>query len=327
MYHLNNTYISLYRMLYLTYNNTDHPDGAGSQLQRMLSIYMMAKYFSIELNTPIGYIHTPLGQIDYQGLMCLEDNTANNEVIEEYNTLFKLPSDTYDTIHKIETVKSLSKEHILALYKSTTNILLRTTYADKCLDVNKKAFNIPIELPWITSTISYPIHVAIHVRRGELYVVDSDRMLPNSYYVECMSALQELFNNAGIPFEFHIYTEVIRKPTIITPTHHGIFNRISQAIILSPDDNKLEDFNMFNVIYHINESPIKTLCDLTNSHVLLASRSSFSYVSSILKKRGVVLFHPFWHGLSDSWIPVYNKNDILKHSNIILNSITRDAYA
>ena len=137
-----------------------------------------------------------------------------------------------------------------------------------------------------------------------------------------MTALQELFNNAAIPFEFHIYTEVITKPTVITPSNHGIFNRISQAITLTPDDNKLDDFNIFtNLIYHINESPIKTLCDLTNSHVLLASRSSFSYVSSILKKRGVVLFHPFWHSLSDSWIPVYTKDDIIKNSNIILNKL------
>ena len=200
--------------------------------------------------------------------------------------------------------------------------MLFRSYADKCLDVNKMAFNIPIELHWVSTTISYPIHVAVHIRRGELYVVDSERMLSNSYYVECMTALQELFNNAAIPFEFHIYTEVITKPTVITPSHHGIFNRISQAITLTPDDNKLDDFNIFtNLIYHINESPIKTLCDLTNSHVLLASRSSFSYVSSILKKRGVVLFHPFWHSLSDSWIPVYTKDDIIKNSNIILNKL------
>jgi hypothetical protein len=112
------------------------------------------------------------------------------------------------------------------------------------------------------------------------------------------------------------------KKITITPSHHGIFDRITEPIIIDPVNNHMEDFSSFtNIIYHINEDPIETLKELTNSDILLASRSSFSYVAAILKKKGVVLFHPFWHSLSPNWIPVSSEKDIFNASDKIIRAI------
>ena len=84
----------------------------------------------------------------------------------------------------------------------------------------------------------------------------------------------------------------------------------------------MEDFNEFsNCHFHINEYPVDTLKALTVADVLLASRSSFSYVASILKQGGVILYHPFWHSLSPTWFPTRGAQDILNAKEKIINSL------
>ena len=146
-------------------------------------------------------------------------------------------------------------------------------------------------------------------------------MLPNSYYVECIKALHTLFTQANMSYEIHVHTEVITKPTLITPAHHGICDRITEPIVIRPEDSHLEDFQNLNVRMRINECPIETLKALTLSDVLLASRSSFSYVASIVKK-SIVLFHPFWHSLAPGWIPTNGAQDIFDNREKILEKLS-----
>jgi hypothetical protein len=125
---------------------------------------------------------------------------------------------------------------------------------------------------------------------------------------------------APLPYEFHIYTEQLTKPTVITPEHHGICSRIKAPVTVSPEDNHLEDFAEFkDAIWHINTSPVETLQALSKADILLASRSSFSYVAGILNKQGIILFHTFWHSLSPRWIPCHGPPDILNSGLLILD--------
>ena len=302
-------------MLYLTYNNKDHTDGAGSQIQRIISIYMISRYYNI------GYIHSPLEKLDYQGLNCLENNKTDNKQLNEYNKLISLNSDNITSVDEVYNIKIITEDIILKLKNTSKNIVLVVTYGS-IVDKNPEVMKIPINFPWINSKKNDILNVAIHVRRGELFVVDSNRMLPNSYYIECMNALKKILDKNNISFKFHLHTEVVSKTTKITPKHHGILDRIEHNIILKPSDNKLEEFSCFdNIEYHINESPINTFIELTNCDILIASRSSFSYVSSMIKKKGVVLFHPFWHSLHPDWISVKNENDIYNNEIKIINKL------
>jgi len=303
-------------MLYLTYDNNKHTDGAGSQLQRIISIYMIAKYYNI------GYIHTPIRHLDYQGLKCLEANTPDLRQIDMYNNLFNLDGHINPSIDDTYEILSITHD-ILMQYKDTDkNILLKITYGHNLIDNNTEIFNNIPELNWVSKSLSKPLDIAVHVRRGELFVVDSYRMLPNSYYIDCMKSLKTILDTNNIPFVFHLYTEIATKNVHITPSHHGIMNRTTDIITIRPEDSHIEDFKCFDSIqYHINECPIETLRNLTNSDILLASCSSFSYVAAILKPKGVVLFHPFWHSLSKKWIPTYSGDDIINNTQQILSSI------
>jgi hypothetical protein len=300
-------------MLYLTYDNTKHPDGAGSQLQRILSIYIIAKYYKI------GYIHTKINHLDYQGLKCLEANKPDISQITMYNELFELESDIILSSDEVHEVKFITDTIINQNINTSKTVILKIVYGHLLIDSNPDILNFNIDLKWISKSISLPLNIAIHIRRGELFVVDSDRMLPNSYYISCMKSLKTILDNNNIPFTFHLYTEVATQPFDVTPSHHGILNRTSSTITIRPDDSHMDDFKEFDsIVYHINECPVETLVNLVNSDILLASRSSYSYVAAMLKKKGVILFHPFWHKLNKNWIPVYSNNDILNNADKII---------
>jgi hypothetical protein len=141
-----------------------------------------------------------------------------------------------------------------------------------------------------------------------------------------MRALADIFSSAGIPYEFHLHTEVLTKPVLVTPGHHGICDRIKDSVLLSSADSKMEEFAAAEIpglVLHINEYPVDTLKALTMADVLLASRSSFSYVASILKSGGVILFHPFWHSLAPGWIPARSGKDIYDSSGEIIRGLKR----
>jgi hypothetical protein len=70
--------------------------------------------------------------------------------------------------------------------------------------------------PQVRSEVSGDVfRLAIHVRRGELFAVDSHRMLPNSQH----------FKKLDIPFVCELYAEVPSAKFVVTPRHHGIEER------------------------------------------------------------------------------------------------------
>lgn len=307
-------------MLYLTYDNESHTDGAGAQLQRILSIYLLSRRCNV------GYIHTPILKMSYQGAMCLEENKEDNSQIQKYNDIFAIPSTRIiGEIHETHICEYCTDQliHKYIGISKDKNVLLKIAFAHTIVDKNPGILleTIPVSIAY--NTPKTPIVIAVHVRRGELFVLESSRMLPNSYYVDCMREISKILTSSNIPHEFHLHTEVITKPTLITSKHHGIFVKLETPVLLTPEDSRIEDFNVFeNIKYRINEEPTETLKALCTANILLCSRSSFSYVAAIMNKSGVVLFHPFWHALSPEWVTTRSPDDIRNARGRILSKLT-----
>jgi hypothetical protein len=298
-------------MLWITYNNEALTDGAGAQLQRILSLYLVAKHYGV------NYLHRGIHSLSYQGAKCLETNSSDPAQIQIYNQLFELPSTPPSHIDAAAQVFDIQEEMILQAKQDPRNILFIVQFAGTLVDSKPFLLDQPLPLAWALRTFKPKLHIAIHIRRGELFVVDSSRMLPNRYYIECMRALQHILKD--IPYEFHIYTEQLTKPTLVTPTHHGICSRIQESVVVKPEDNHLEEFAEFtDAIWHINTCPIETLKALSTCDILLASRSSFSYVAATVNRQAIILFHTFWHSLSPCWIPCHGASDILANAGTIV---------
>ena len=71
------------------------------------------------------------------------------------------------------------------------------------------------------------IRIALHVRRGELLFVNSERLIDLSYYINIARSLSTTLTEVGIPFEIELHSEVLEKDTIVEPEDPAFKGRIS----------------------------------------------------------------------------------------------------
>ncbi len=285
----------------LTYANDKNMDGAGSQLQRMYGIYALSRY----LNVP--YVHSPLKEIGYQGLAALEKNVSSPDLRDRYNRVFTIPSDIElpeDTISKYMSSPTVAELEQLKneAEKENTFYLVKILYPFAITDKNPEIYRCLKAICPFQSAHSNIFRIAIHVRRGEEFVVDSQRMLPNSYYVAATMRIVEALKKLGIPFVCELYTEVPSKAFVVTPQQRGINARIPHAFIIDPKMNRIEDFDVIpNLHKCINLDPIESLKGMATADALIISRSSFSYLAALFSK-GIVIYFPFWHQPLKEWL-------------------------
>jgi hypothetical protein len=292
----------------LTYDNAKMTDGAGAQLQRIYGTYAISRLLGA------SYFHTPLGRVDYQGFSALERNVIDPAYHQQFNDLFQIESDVMpsDKFHKIE-LPNISMEIIRLLVgmidAGATDgrpclVQLAVPYgiADQCPDCYKACREIsPFASP---VSKNRALRVALHVRRGELLVVDSDRILPNAYYVRVAQNLTDLFETLGIDYQIELHTETATAEFIVQPSYPGIADRIA-ATAVRPDMCRLDEFSVLpNLVRYINEPAIDCLRQLATADILVMSRSSFSYVGAILNRTGIILCYPFWHSSPSWWLTV-----------------------
>lgn len=288
--------------LALTYANDQQMDGAGAQLQRIYGIYAVSRFLKLP------YVHSPIKNIGYQGLSALETNSSSPGLELRYNDIFSIASDIElprdPLIHYIRDGDQESIERLHLTAKTTGHFtLLRILFPYPVADQNPEIYRHVQAISPFPRTRSEVFRLALHVRRGEELVVDSERMLPNAYYVSCALQIAGNLQKLGIPFVCELYTEVASKPFVVTPQHHGIEGRIPGNVTLDPRVNRLEDFEVIpNLARFVNGDPIHTLRRMATADALVLSRSSYSYVAAILNAGGIVVYHPFWHRPLKEWL-------------------------
>ena len=144
----------------LTYANDRHMDGAGAQLQRIYGIYAISRF----CNLP--YVHSPLLRIGYQGLAVLERNSSLSEPFtRQFIVTWTFSS---DWISNAKRIGEFTLVRILFPYSVTDR--------NPGLRVRQIRFSDSTQQ-------SAVFRLALHVRRGKEFVIDSERRLPNSFYV------------------------------------------------------------------------------------------------------------------------------------------------
>ena len=149
--------------------------------------------------------------------------------------------------------------------------------------------------------------IAIHVRRGDLLISpEGNRMLPNSYYLNLALQITEVLKTLHISFTCELHTEIPSKTFVVTPEHHAMKemkSRIKNPVTLTPESSSVEDFDVIpNLKKCINHDPIDSLQSLATADLLVMSRSSFSYLPAMLNKKGIIVYHPFWHATPLEWL-------------------------
>ena len=297
----------LRKKVVLTYDNTKMTDGAGAQLQRIYGIYSISRLLGAT------YLHSPLARVDYQGLSALEENVGAPGFHHALNDCFQIKSDVLPTgdLHEMQ-LSDISMDVIdqfVAAFDGgetggrpiLARIILPYGIADRfpdCYDACKE----------ISPYASPPregraLRVAVHVRRGELLVLDSDRMLPNRYYINIGRNVMRALEALGLDYQIELHTELPNKAFVFRPDHHGINHRISASTVVGPELCRLDEFDVVpKLVRCINDTTSDCLRKLATADILVMSRSSFSYLGGILNRSGIILYHPFWHAAPSSWM-------------------------
>jgi hypothetical protein len=293
--------------LVLTYDNTRITDGAGAQLQRIYGIYAIARLLGV------SYLHSPLHRVDYQGLSALEANRANPDFHHAFNHLFKIESDVVPAgeLNRVKLLK-ISPEILCELAAATRKmssgpILVELALPYGISDRFPNCYEVCKAISPFASADDprRALRIAIHVRRGELLIVASDRMLPNAYYVNVARRVTHVLDALGIDYAIELHTEMPAGDFAVEPNYPGIHSRIEGPAMIGPEMCRLDEFDVLpDLIRCINEPAIETLRKLAMADILIMSRSSFSYLGGLLKRNGITMYHPFWHRAPSFWIPV-----------------------
>ena len=307
--------------LVLAYDNDAHTDGAGAQLQRLLGIYAASKALGCQ------YLHTGLNRGGYQGLAVVESGQEIENLHELYNQLFKLPSTQIEEAlfkehivhHKNPSIWKISRLRNQMISKKKWGLML-ITYPFKVADQFPETYAVVQGLvnsnSWTQLDAAfYKLHsaqfnlesqnqlvVGVHVRRADLATIAKSRLLTIDYYVNLCIGIQTILHERGQSAVFDIFTEIPVRKLAFTG-HHGGLNRASKRMVFKSDDVDLSGFSVLkNVRFRANEHQIPTIYNLCTADILVASRSSFSYVAAIAGSRKIVFYPPFWHSLLEAWI-------------------------
>lgn len=275
--------------LVLTYDNKYLQDGAGQQIQRTLGLYVLSVYFGI------GYAHTPLRAMDNYGIVNIGTKKRDDKILNRWRSAFNLPE--HHTLGCKGGVSPFADD-------GCDHVKMTNMYLDDLLNLMKFncsrrtvvhiAFQRVLHqhpefvmhpslswrrlFPWLDQRLqslsATEVRVLIHVRRGDLFYVESGRMLPNEYYIAVASMVGRALRRLALPHVFEIHTESVLAPINVTVRT----NRTSmKTVLLSPDDNKLWEFDALSPKrLVVNGDPLDALQAMASADVFIASCSAFS---------------------------------------------------
>ena len=312
--------------VFLTYANEITPDGAGAQLHRIYGIYCLSRLLGTK------YLHSPLNDVYYQGLEAFQNQEKDPTFIDTFNRKFALPSDRTTTAAPssvlLPSLPVGSLERALGLRyggrrkqlspirlskfgrlvaqwsKANAETVVRIGAPHALMDRYAQGYEVCKSLsPFKQQARNEALRIALHVRRGELMFVNSERLIDNRYYISIAQEVTSALAREQIPFELELHSELLQKDAAVRPDDPAFKGRISELLQLRPEQDPFADFAVFPGLQrYINEPAMTCIERLATADILVMSKSSFSYLAAILNVSGIVLYHPFWHYPPDDWI-------------------------
>ena len=362
--------------LYISYDNVLKPDGACSQMLRMIVAYGIARRFNLT------YVHRGYVGIDYQGLQSMEAGGGDDSFVARWNDFIEPLRAVSEPVSEPETtseviVPVLGVEQLLHLMNRARlghHIEALVTRPFQVARFNPEIYSFAAEIfaqsgalapgagvatgtAAVTGTAGATaapgtaaaaaaaaagtsrgghrgqalgreaggrrcpgflggrraVRVAIHVRRGEIHAVHTERFLPNTYYINLAKRLVGLLSaagtatgagagagagGAGCGVELEIHTETPTKDFTVVPGQgleavHDYWHGPEGGPRFAKGMDNLHEFveALPGVRMRVNEDSVETFKAMASADVLVASRSTFSLVAGVLG-RGTTILPP-----------------------------------
>lgn len=307
--------------LFLTYDNQASMDGVGAQLQRVISV------FSISKLARVGYLHSPLFDIDPQVFspLKLEErlpqiNTWNDlfrDDLEEFHQVGRdrvYESDSISLLHLrlMRFVSRFSRSRII--YRLSNPRIITDKYPESllvALDLMNDSFRNEIY-----SKEGNDLSIVVHIRQGELVLTQfKDRLLPLIHYERILRCVVNCLNRKDIKFRIMIPRENGQNTSLNVNDP-----KVARSIALDPNNTNLrinEDESitlihekpnpestpiLFEAQWMDESSTYSDFLQMVRADVLITSKSSLSFVAGLMNNRAIKIYTPFWHKAPKDWI-------------------------
>lgn len=282
-------------MLSVSYDGKTLPDGAGAQLQRIIGIYALARFFRL------GYRHTGLKEVMVHPNDGVETAEHYRNYLEDINKL--IPYENMRMSKKPDLslkIKHLGVRQFLRLYFryrfSNQHIHLEILQPDHV--INKfpfifRYFRIvnPSKISKVSGRIT--IHVrqsgpdATFILKGEKFT----RNLPADYYLQGLYHIKELVGQTEFDkTEIHIVTDEPNTKMKFVPFSNQTDLWELAGYPLNQNSIEFEGGSITDYILGVfpnavvsrGGSPSAAIKLLASGEYLIMSRSSLSFVSAVL---------------------------------------------
>ena len=269
-------------------------DGLGSQLQRIYGLYALSRALDIK------YVHTPLGQVDYQGLMPLLAGRTDPDFVARYNSFFALPSDDFDLDGCERLLVPYPNEKRIEQYRryaaaTGRPVLLRAHQPYGYTDRHPEAY---LAVRAISPISRFPTRGAnphMHPRaprRPRLVTRPAaplERVLParvrsgRERASQAARLLRRAAAHGGAVKAVHCLPGLFRDCSLTSTS----LRRSTSAA------HSLEEFKALpNLTMVLNVEPREALDDFATADVLILSCSCLGYVGGLLNPHGLVIAAP-----------------------------------
>lgn len=254
-----------------TYVTVSRSDGFGAHLHAQVSCVLEAKMIP-----NLTYAHTPFETLEHIKSPAGSDRIREIEAFTNvgYNEIHisQVPAD--EIVDSRLHCHDFTEEN-LHLYEVFKGELLRKFAA------NKRVVHTGRKVPGYGG---FTVEVHVHIRRGD---VDSGiRFTSTDTFHDMLSGIKKGLKVHDINMDVHVHSEGSKAQ----------FTRL---------------VNDFDAVLHLDEDVLQTWYALMSSHVLLVSKSSFSY-SAGLYNEGIVVYHPAHHGALPSWVLYHDDPEYLE---------------
>lgn len=297
--------------LILTYENQNPKDGMGAQLQRILSIFALAKFLNLR------YIHSGILDISTHPLDPFQTFQSRMQFVKTLNFSFQLSSDETSNPEEFSipflNIRKLLFYSIRSKFRRS-EIVLRIVEPYPIVDFCSAVYqHIPDIVLKSSDNKKEKVNlIVLHYRYGvggfaKYHSQSASRQLEYAYYMNALDSIpsQQIENSRIVMLTDAPLSETKYEPPldqlhlwINTPNFDGRFITINQS--------EVEEF-FANSKYRIEVirggDPLEALSIMAKAHVLIMGKSSLSYVGALLNKKGTI-FYPtgFWHTPLRGWI-------------------------
>ncbi len=314
----------------LTYNASECTDGSGAQVQRIFGIYAISRKFRIQ------YYHSKIVNVDFNPGDGIQTPFEMQKYIVKLNEFLsfldsqdfpsteirKLNFRQFPRIFRFKILVEMYYQVFfwitrLKAFLSKKNLLLEVSNPYPLIDQIPNSYSRlqefnPFGFEKKTNS-QFSIH--IHLVRSKVSQEQlATRFTPDEWYLAILREVVKVLQSNEVEYEIIIHTDVSKSNMWELPSGSNSESRkywekagikIDNGRMSVSDESAIKNFLHFEKTRIITGvDPVIAWSHMSTADLLLMGKSSFSYVSALLNKSGLIVGTPFWHAFPSNWYSV-----------------------